>query len=844
MGLRDIPYGIGYDPLKRGEEPLEGFYIPALKESVRFDRLSCYFTLGSLALLGRGLIPFFLHGGKMRLLLTREIGKEEIAAIRRGERLRKDLEDGILESLEGEISPDFSNLSYLIASGRCEVRLLFLPIGTGLAHYKIGVFYDETGDYVSFNGSENDTEAGLLMNGELVTIFRSWLHPDLARDPKDRFDSMWENRYSDRLVSVPPADRILERLKSGSRGALMETEEDTASLLEGILLDADKDGVFLEDYTRSRILEQYRNRFMPRYWEKEGERWRFRYSSRRKAIRMLSEHYSRISGVPFLLGEGAALYLSGGEYDFEKKRELALTFKEGRESPELGGEYESFKRIVRQESDAPFRERQLRNAFFHYLLERSFDFSVPGTGKTWIALALYAYLRHYGLANHIAVVCPYSAYDSWERENRTIFPQNPISFLRIGNPQKIEESEGWLLNYEKLTERNALLLKDALMGRKTFLVIDESHRVKNPSGQRAMSFLRMVEESDFPPRFRLLLSGTPLPNSFRDLHTQLSLLYPDEMEGGLKDFSLDRLGEADKDVVLAERINEELSSLFVRTGKEEMGVPPADPDDRTTLHALLNEQETALLKEVYLSTSSSFLLRFIRLLQATTNPSLLKERIDWEELGEDGEENPSTPFESMGERALDIVRSIGISSKTKAALDLAEQEVRSGEKLLFWCMFRGTIDLVQEELRRRGVPVFVVDGRVEVEERERRVAFFREGGPAVLLTNAQTLGESVSLHKAAHEAIYLEYGYNLAHLLQSKDRIHRVGLAEGTRTRYFFAVGESRDSRFPTLDEAVFTSLDRKAERMRKSLGEGRLIVEESSPEEEAKEILAFSRKA
>ena len=839
MGLRDIPYGIGYDPLKRGEEPLEGFYIPALKVSCRFDRLSCYFTLGSLALLGRGLAPFFLHGGRMRLLLTREIGEEEIDAIRRGERLRKEVEDGLLVSLEGAITPDFSNLSYLIASGRCEVRLLFLPRGTGLAHYKIGVFYDKEGDYVSFNGSENDTEAGLLMNGELVNVFRSWLHPELAKDPRERFDSMWENRYSDRLVSVPPTERILARLKSGSRGALLETPEGTAEILEGILLDVGREGVFLEDHTRARFLDQYRNRYMPRYWERKDGKWRFSYPSRRKAIRLLSDYYSRVPGLPFLLGEGASEYLEGGDYDLEKKRELALAFKEGRESAEVTEQYESFKRIVRQESPAPFRERQLRNAFFHLLLERSFDFSVPGTGKTWIALALYAYLRHFGLASHIAVICPYSAYDSWDRENRTIFPQNPISFERIEDPSHIEESEGWLLNYEKLTERNALLLKDALIGKKTFLVIDESHRVKNPHGQRARSLLRMVDESDFPPRFRLLLSGTPLPNSFRDLFTQLSLLYPDEMEERLRDFSLDRLGEADGDAVLADRINGELSSLFVRTGKDEMGVPPADPDDRTSLRVPLAPEESALLREVYLSTSSSFLLRFIRLLQATTNPRLLEERIDWAELGEEEEESPSASSEPLGETVLKAARGIGLSSKAKAALGLAEKEVKEGKKLVFWTMFRGTIDLVEEELMSRGVPVLVVDGRVDVEERERRISRFREGGPAVLLTNAQTLGESVSLHMAAHEAIYLEYGYNLAHLLQSKDRIHRVGLPAGTRTRYYFAIGESGDSRFPTLDLAVLAALDRKAERMRKSLGEGKLMVEESSPEEEARQILA-----
>ena len=253
----------------------------------------------------------------------------------------------------------------------------------------------------------------------------------------------------------------------------------------------------------------------------------------------------------------------------------------------------------------------------------------------------------------------------------------------------------------------------------------------------------------------------------------------------------------------------------------------------------LTPEESALLREVYLSTSSSFLLRFIRLLQATTNPRLLEERIDWAELGEEGEESPSASSEPLGETALKAARAIGLSSKAKAALGLAEKEVKEGKKLVFWTMFRGTIDLVEEELMSRGVPVLAVDGRVDVEERERRVSRFREGGPAVLLTNAQTLGESVSLHMAAHEAIYLEYGYNLAHLLQSKDRIHRVGLPAGTRTRYFFAIGESGDSRFPTLDLAVLAALDRKTERMRKSLGEGKLVVEETGPEEEARQILA-----
>ena len=48
------------------------------------------------------------------------------------------------------------------------------------------------------------------------------------------------------------------------------------------------------------------------------------------------------------------------------------------------------------------------------------------------------------------------------------------------------------------------------------------------------------------------------------------------------------------------------------------------------------------------------------------------------------------------------------------------------------------------------------------------------------------MAESISLHKVCHDAIYFEYSYNLVHLLQSKDRIHRLGLPEGQYTQYYY----------------------------------------------------------
>lgn len=56
----------------------------------------------------------------------------------------------------------------------------------------------------------------------------------------------------------------------------------------------------------------------------------------------------------------------------------------------------------------------------------------------------------------------------------------------------------------------------------------------------------------------------------------------------------------------------------------------------------------------------------------------------------------------------------------------------------------------------------------------------------VLITNPHTLAESVSLHAVCHDAIYFEYSFNLVHLLQSKDRIHRLGLQPDQYTQYYF----------------------------------------------------------
>lgn len=78
----------------------------------------------------------------------------------------------------------------------------------------------------------------------------------------------------------------------------------------------------------------------------------------------------------------------------------------------------------------------------------------------------------------------------------------------------------------------------------------------------------------------------------------------------------------------------------------------------------------------------------------------------------------------------------------------------------------------------------------------------------VIIANPFAVAESISLHKACHNAIYIERSFNAAHFVQSKDRIHRYGLAPGTETNYYYIL--SRD----TIDETIDTRLMEKEQRM------------------------------
>ena len=68
------------------------FYVPALQDAERYDRLTGYFNAHALTLAARGIEELVRNEGRMRLIVGCTLAQPEIDAIEQGEQLRSSVE--------------------------------------------------------------------------------------------------------------------------------------------------------------------------------------------------------------------------------------------------------------------------------------------------------------------------------------------------------------------------------------------------------------------------------------------------------------------------------------------------------------------------------------------------------------------------------------------------------------------------------------------------------------------------------------------------------------------------------------------------------------------------------
>lgn len=532
------------------------------------------------------------------------------------------------------------------------------------------------------------------------------------------------------------------------------------------------------------------------------------------------------------------------QYYIKEQSQAGLTIKDG--DPRWQHEFDNFKAVVSQEITRPLKPEQEKASFFMTIMKRAANFSVPGAGKTAMMYGTFAYLSspRVNEVDKLLVVSPLNAFAAWRTEFEAVFgPKRKLHYLNMRD-KKYNNNVGaikhdWVqadvitINYESLQSK--LNIINDLLDSKTMLVFDEVHRVKGVGGQRAKAALSLSQT----PHYRYVLTGTPIPNGFRDIYNFLHLMYPDEYSSF---FALDltTLNNIDP-----EDVNKKLSPFFWRTNKKDLHVPKPDPDIIKEVEPSKNQQ---MLSQAIYETENGTLATFIRLLQASTNPELLATNINYKELGlvdaDSGVwDKQASTVEKENASSGDAYKKYDLakveSPKFEMGIDLIDKLVSQGKKVLVWGMFVGTMQKITDTLNDMGIKTPLVYGATPKQDREGMINNFRTGDAQVLVSNPNTLGESISLHQTVHDAVYFEYNFNLTFMLQSRDRINRLGLPANQYTRYYYLMTKGDVAHMGFIDSTVYKKLKDKEKVMIDAI-DGQLLVPEYTDDylQEVKDIV------
>jgi len=220
----DIEYRSGEDNL------VADFYRPCLSVAHRYDRASGYFRSSVMLAIGVSLLDFVKRGGRIRLICSPDLTEAELDAFEKGYRSRDDVvESALLRELDevfrdSAFAHQSSAIATFIAIGSMDVRIAFSASNHGIYHEKLGIFFDEHSNIVSFKGSTNETWSGWHERGnhESFDVFRSWAEAgELARVDRHvaYFERLWRGKV--RGLDIQPFPEVaVEEIRKHAKPTL------------------------------------------------------------------------------------------------------------------------------------------------------------------------------------------------------------------------------------------------------------------------------------------------------------------------------------------------------------------------------------------------------------------------------------------------------------------------------------------------------------------------------------------------------------------------------------------------------------------------------------------------
>ncbi len=523
--------------------------------------------------------------------------------------------------------------------------------------------------------------------------------------------------------------------------------------------------------------------------------------------------------------------------------EFSLKAQNIRNNIHADNDFKKFTNVVSKKLNRELYPLQLLSSYHLAFAQNACNFSVPGAGKTSTVYGAYGYLKNLPdtdskHVDRLLIISPLAAFAPWKNEYKECFGKNTSIKELVGvsaNDRRNhfysdEYTEITLISYQSASHEGDIQgIKDFLSRNKVMLVLDEAHRIKNTEGGKwAETVLSIAKYANS----RVILTGTPAPNGYQDLYNLYQFIWPSH---DVIKFPVHFLQTMSEDCTPSGRQNiktlvNRTSPFFIRIKKSDLGLP--EPIYNQPIIVKMSQTQRQIydfIEKKYIdsfeNTDASFMAKLkkaklIRLMQCVTNPSLLNKALD-EYLNE---ESMSSSYAVDDRDIMRLIKSYNPRQETPPKFiktleiirEISKKQGADG-KVIIWSFFIGNIHGLQEYLNKNGIQSELLYGAIPVDKTEVDVAnreeiinqFHHPNCPCkVIIANPFAVGESISLHKACHNAIYLEKSFNAAMYMQSKDRIHRYGLDKNDVVNYYYLISEN------SIDQTIHDRVLEKEQRM------------------------------
>lgn len=394
----------------------------------------------------------------------------------------------------------------------------------------------------------------------------------------------------------------------------------------------------------------------------------------------------------------------------------------------------------------------------------------PGLGKTLQSIGVIDCARAYPCL----VICPSSLKINWQREfekfadvkalvlddsTRTTFPyllSMGMYQVAIVNFESIRKYFVW-----DIRANGSFRLKDVVFSSCIRLfksvIIDESHRVKDPGAQQTI-FTKGICSGK---RYIALLSGTPVVNRPEDLISQLSIMDRlGEDFGGRGKFMTDYCSwskdQAEEKAEALAHLSDKLYECCMIRREKKSVLTELPEKTRTDLIVDLDPEG----RKIY-DTAAADLREYLEKYTGCTDVEI-RRKMRMEAL---------VKFMTL--------RSLSAKGKVAQTVDFVKTFLANGKPLILFCSYHEIVDALKKAFPK----AVSVTGRDSLTEKQASVDSFQSGHSQLIICSIKAAGVGLTLTASSNVA-FIEFPWTYADCCQCEDRAHRIGQKDNVTCYY------------------------------------------------------------